>query len=305
VVDYALTEDKPLSPRMTVVYPVSFALGILLPFLVLFLRFSLDTKIHDRADLQKLHAEVPIAGEIPLFKGDKVFKGPADRSVLAESFRILGTNVNYQLPKNGSKGGQVVYVTSSIKGEGKTMVAFNLSLAFASHRKKVLLVGADLRNPQLEKLIGHPRRAEGLSDYLSDPASNWKDFIYDGYGKNPYHKVCFTGPVPANAPELLSGDAFETFLTQARKQFDLIVVDTAPTLLVTDTFLISQLADLTLFVIRAGFTEKRMLEFSKELQKSGKLKAMAYVLNEVGRGKSRKYNYGYSYGYGEQAAYDS
>ena len=299
VVDYALTGNKPLSPRMSVVYPVSLAMGVLLPFLVLFIRFSLDTKIYNRADLEKGHPEVPVVAEIPFFKGNTVFKGASDRSVLAESFRILGTNTNYQFPKpDETPGGKVIYVTSSIQGEGKTLVALNLSLSYASLRKKVLLLGADLRNPQLEKHIDHPRKPKGLSDYLADPGMGWKSCIYDGYGKSAYHKVCFSGPVPSNAPELLSGEAFEGFLEQARKNFDYIIVDTAPTLLVTDTFLISQLADCTLYLVRAGFTDKKLLEFTRQLHQSGKLKEMGYVLNEVGSKKTRGYNYGHAYGYG-------
>ena len=103
-------------------------------------------------------------------------------------------------------------------------------------------------------------------------------------------------PSPPNAAELLSGNGFGDFIEQAQTEFDYIIVDTAPTLLVTDTMLISQYADLTLFVIRAGFTDKRLIEFSKNLNSSKKLYNMAYVLNDVGTGKTKDYNYGHGYG---------
>ncbi len=178
-----------------------------LPFAVLFIRFSLDTKIHDRSDLEKLNTGIPIMAEIPLLKGNKSFKGANDRSVLAESFRILSTNVNYLLPKKELKEGQVIFVTSAIKGEGKTLVAYNLSLTYASLKKRVLLVGADLRNPALNSYFDR-KKTKGLSEYLSDPGMNWQNCIYEGFSKNEYHKVCFSGAIPPNAAELVIGRGF-------------------------------------------------------------------------------------------------
>ena len=108
------------------------------------------------------------------------------------------------------------------------------------------------------------------------------------------------GDAMPDAAELLSGEAFEEFINKAKKEFDYIIVDTAPTLLVADTLLISESADLTLFVARVGFTDKRSMEFSKGLNNSKKLYNMAYVLNDVGLGKAREYNYGHGYGYSSQ-----
>ncbi|MCW5516905.1 polysaccharide biosynthesis tyrosine autokinase [Muriicola sp. Z0-33] len=299
VVDYALTSNERLSPNSIVVYPVAVMLGLLAPFLLLFVRFSLDTKVRERADISKLGPEVPIAAEIPrLKKGKRVFSGTTDRSVLAESFRILTTNVNYLMPENKADDAKVIYVTSSIKGEGKTMVALNLSLAYASLKKNVLLIGADFRNPQLHQYLHKKKPVKGLADYLTHRTLDWREFVQPGIGDNGYHKVCFSRTIPPNATELLSGKGFKKFIEQARKEFDYIILDTAPTVLVTDTFLISEQADMTLFLLRSGHTEKRLLEFTKELKKNNRLKNMAFVLNGVGQGKSRSYNYGYGYGYG-------
>ena len=106
VVDYGLTSSKPLSPKKIIVYPLSLALGMLLPFLVLFIRFSLDNKIHDRTDLEKLSPDIPVLAEIPFIKGEKSIKGFHDRSILAESFRMLSTSVNYHLPEKVNDKGQ-------------------------------------------------------------------------------------------------------------------------------------------------------------------------------------------------------
>lgn len=298
VVDYGLTSSEPLSPKKTIVYPLSFMLGMLLPFLVLFIKFSLDTKIHDRTDLEKLSPDIPVVAEIPFLKGEKGIKGFQDRSILAESFRMLSTSVNYHLPEKVKDKARVIYVTSSIKGEGKTLVAYNLAMAYASLKKRVLLVGADLRNPQLHMYLDILKKAKGLSEYLSDPSMNWENVINEGFSNDLNIKVCYSRKIPPNAPELLSGKGFEKFINAVKEEFDYIIVDTAPTLLVTDTMLISKAADLTLFVARARFTDKKLLEYSKNLNKTKKLRNMAYALNDVGFGKARHYNYGHGYGYG-------
>jgi len=302
VVDYALTSNSPVAPNRSAILMGALLLGLLIPFGVLYIIFLLDTKIHDRVAIERANPEIPILAEIPFIEEDKSFMDANDRSVLAESFRILSTNVNYMLPKKEKGEGQVIYVTSTIKGEGKTLVALNLSLAYSSIKKKVLLVGTDLRNPQLHNYFDIDKNVQGLADYLHNPELNWKDSIHEGYNKIPYHKVCFSGSIPPNAPQLLSGDGFEKFINAAKKEFDYIIVDTAPTILVTDTLLISQYADATLFVTRAGYTDKRLLEFSKDLHKNKKLPNMAYVLNDVrlGKGYGYGYNYGYGYGYSEE-----
>lgn len=297
VVDYGLTNGNPISPKKILIYAFALVLGLLIPFAFFYAKFLLDTKIHDRADLEKINPEIPIVAEIPFLKDKKSFTDVSDRSILAESFRILSTNVNYLLPKKEQGVGQVIYVTSTIKGEGKSLTAFNLSLAYASINKKVLLVGADLRNPQLHNYFDVSKNVAGLVDYLHDPKIDISDCIHQGFGKNPNHKICFSGPIPPNAPELLSGPNFEKFINEVSMQFDYVIVDTAPTILVTDTLLIANYADITLFVTRANFTEKEILAFSKDLYKNHKMKNMAYIVNEVGLGKAKDYNYGYGYGY--------
>ena len=298
VVDYGLTNNIPVSPKKTMVYALSLLAGLFLPFAVLYIRFTLDTKIRDRTDIEKATTDIPVVGEIPYFKDVKKKLEMNDRSIMAESFRILSTNVDYLLTKKEKGIGQVVMVTSSVKGEGKTLMAHNLSLAYASLNKKVLLIGADLRNPQLHSFYGLSVSHIGLSDYLKDPGINWKDCVVKSGDDNANHHICFGGSIPPNPPQLLSSPAFEKFIDSAKKEFDYIIVDTAPTMLVTDTLLISKFADATVFVTRSGLTDKRLLEFSKNLHKTKKLKNMAYVVNGVGNGKAKGYNYGYGYGYG-------
>ncbi|HUH28461.1 CpsD/CapB family tyrosine-protein kinase, partial [Gelidibacter sp.] len=229
-----------------------------------------------------------------------VFDDPNARSVLAESFRILSSNVDYILPVTNEGKGKVIYCTSTIKGEGKTYVSINLSLALSSINKKVLLIGADLRNPQIHIHVKEAKNAKGLSNYLHDDGFNWRDALVSGFEKHPNHHILLSGAIPPNPAHLLTNGRFTKLIEEAKEEYDYIIVDTAPTILVTDTMLISQLADATIYIARANFTERNLLRFSKDLSESGKLKNMAYVINSVGASKSYgySYNYGYNYGYG-------
>ena len=299
VVEYALTGLLPISPKSSIVYAGALLGGLLIPFGVLYLIFMLDTKVHMREDIENVTSQIPVLAELPEIKKgmDTVFSDPNATSVLAESFRILAANADYMLPKAEGSGSQVIFCTSAIKGEGKTFTSLNISLALSSLNKKVLLIGSDMRNPQIHGYIGASKNDLGLSSYLNDTDTDWKALLKQGFENHPGHSILLSGAIPPNPAHLLTNGRFEQLLAQAKTMFDYIIVDTAPTILVTDTFLISKYADLTLFLTKANFTEKKLLNFSKALQASGKLKNMAYVINSVGAGKSYSYGYGYNYGY--------
>lgn len=298
VVDYALSSSSPISPKPNVAYAAAILAGLLIPFAILYLIFMLDTKIHGKEDILKLNNKIPIIAEIPDIskKENRIFEDPNARTVLAESFRILSSNVNYLLPVNEEKKGQIIYCTSTIKGEGKTFISINLSLALSSMNKKVLLVGADLRNPQIHTHTTFDKNTAGLSDYLYNPEFDWKDNLVNGFELHPTHDILLSGNIPPNPTSLLTNGRFEDLLNEAKDIYDFIIVDTAPTVLVTDTMLISQFSDVTVYIARGNYTEKKILAFSEELVESGKLKNVAYVINSVGA--SRSYGYGYNYGYG-------
>jgi capsular exopolysaccharide synthesis family protein len=303
VVDYALSGSSPISPKSNIVYAGAILGGLLIPFGLMYLFFMLDSKLHGKEDITKYNRKTPIIGEIPDMKKKEklIFSDPNDRSTLAESFRILSSNVNYILPVSEAQdNGKVIYCTSTIKGEGKTYISINLSLALSSLNKKVLLIGADLRNPQIHTQINSDKNKAGLSNYLHDSTFEWKNNLVKGFDKHPNHDILLSGSIPPNPSSLLTNGRFKELIEEAKDLYDYIVVDTAPTILVTDTMLISNLADATVYIARANFTEKKLLAFSKDLSESGKLKNMAYVINGVGNNKSYGYNYGYNYGYGSK-----
>lgn len=300
VVDYALSGGGPISPKPNTVYAGAILGGLLIPFGVLYLIFMLDTKLHSKEDITRINSRVPVVGEIPNVKNkeDIIFKDPNDRTALGESFRILSSNIDYILPITNDNKGKVIYCTSTIKGEGKTYISINLSLALSSINKKVLLIGGDLRNPQIHTHIKFDKNSPGLSNYLQEASFDWRSNLVKGFDEHPNHDILLSGSIPPNTASLLTNGRFKDLIDKARDLYDYIVVDTAPTIVVTDTMLNSNLADVTVYIARANYTEKKLLSFSKELSESGKLKNMAYVINGVGHNKSYGYNYGYNYGYG-------
>tara|TARA_R110000764_G_scaffold126511_1_gene214117 strand:- start:2451 stop:4766 length:2316 start_codon:yes stop_codon:yes gene_type:complete len=291
VVDFGLTNSIPVSPNKIVLMGVTGLFGLLLPFAFFYIRYAIDTKVRERKEVQEMLPNIPFLAQIPHFKNSKVFKGINDRSSLAESFRILATNINYMLPREKKGLGNIIYITSAVTGEGKSLLAYNLSIAYAGVNKKVLLVGADLRNPALHSYLKMDVKTSGLTNFLLDANMNWKEFIHSGIENNPNHFVFLSGDIPPNAPQLLSSDAYADFINDAKKFFDIIIVDTAPIVPVTDTLLISDFADVTLFVTRAGFTEKEILKEANELNRNEKLKNMAIVLNDVKFDMEKDYNY--------------
>jgi len=297
VIEEALSLSSPIAPRPKIIYIGALLVGLLIPFGIIYVRFMLETKIHDKGDIYKANPNIPVIGEIPNIKNveKSLFLNPNSNNVLAESFRILGSNANYILPKNDK--GKVILCTSTIKGEGKTFVSINLSLSLSSINKKILLIGADLRNPQIHKTISLDKNRAGLSNYLYEDNFDWKSVLVKGFEKHKHHDILLSGAIPPNPTHLLTNGNLDRLIEEAKEEYDYIIIDSAPTILVTDTMLISHLADATIFVTRSDYTERKLLGYSKELSESNKIKNMAYVVNGVGSKKAYGYGYGYRYGY--------
>lgn len=306
VVEDALSSGVPISPSSKNIYLFALVAGLFIPFGAIYTKNLLDTKIKGKDDVTSRVGNIPILAELPKIKKDKnlVFDNPTDRSVQSEAFRILSANVNYIIPTGDNDLGKVIYCTSTIKGEGKTYVGINLSLALSSINKKVLLVGADLRNPQIHTYISEDKNRQGLSNYLHDESIDWKNLVIKGFEKHVNHEILLSGDIPPNPTQLLTNGRFEKLLDEAKHLYDYIIIDTAPTILVTDTLLISKYADATIYLVRAEHTEKNLLDFSKSLSDTGKIKNMAYVINGVGASRSYGYSYNYGYGYGYGSSED-
>ena len=211
---------------------------------------------------------------------------------MAEAFRILITNMNFMLPK---KKGKVVFVTSTVKGEGKTFVSVNLALTLASPSKKTIIIGSDIRNPQLQRYNTARKGLIGLTEYLNDEKVKLEDIIHpSSFNKNL--DVIYSGSIPPNPTDLLSNGKYEVLIETLKEKYDYIILDTAPLMLVTDSFLISEVADITLYVTRSKYTEKSLIDFANKAIDAGKIKNVAFVLNDVDKdyfGYGNKYGYGY------------
>lgn len=300
IVDTAYSSSIPISPNPRNVYLTALLVGLGIPFAVIYLKNLLNNKVRNRADIESVAGEIPIVGEIPkIGKGNKELIQQNDRSVLAESFRILHTNLQYLLVNSGGKTeGITILITSTIKGEGKTFTAFNLAVTLANTGKKVVIVGGDLRNPQLQRYEPQSREFSGVSDYLVSQDTGLQKFIK----KSSLHAnldLLASGSIPPNPSELLRQDKARQMFEQLENLYDYVIIDTAPAMLVADTFLIQQYADLTLYVARAGYTERKLLNFAVDSKRDGKLKEVSFVLNNV---EAANFGYGnkYGYAYGEQ-----
>ncbi|MGY5851052.1 GumC family protein [Salegentibacter sp. F14] len=300
VVDPAYTIQEPVDPKPWLILVAGFVIGLIIPILIIFIKNFLDTKVHHKGDLQPLTKTIPFLGELPRIKSDQdELIGVNDRSPLAEAFRILRTNLAYLIQNKGKERGEIIFVTSTIKGEGKTFVSTNLARTLSTTNKKVLLIGADIRNPKLHKYSDRPMEDKGLSDYLHNYEAGMDDIIVPTSKNDVNVDIIMSGAIPPNPAELFMSERMEDLLKRASEVYDFVIVDTAPTMIVTDTLLISPLADTTLYIVRAEHTDKKLLDFPKDLKQQGKLKGLAVVLNDIDYSKfSYGANYGYSYGYG-------
>lgn len=294
VVDDALTINK-VSPKAQIIYLGALVIGLLIPFVIIYLLELFNNKVKTKQELERLLDGGTIVGELPsLQKGDPEIVQLNDLSPLAEAFRILITNINFMLPKN--KKGNVIFVTSSVKGEGKTFTSVNLALTLATPRKKVIIIGSDIRNPQLQRYNESRRGLIGLSEFMYDDHMNSSEIIHPT-SFNPYCDVIYSGAITPNPTELLSNGRYQELVESLKPIYDYVILDTAPMMLVTDSFLIADVADVTVYVTRSGHTEKELVGFINKQIKDKKIKNVGLVLNDVSKIHSG-YGYGkYGYGY--------
>lgn len=296
VIDSAFSSGVPVSPNRMFIYLGALLAGLLVPFIIIYITFLIDTKIKNRRDVERLLPNVDFLAEIPkLGKNEEELVQKSDRSMLAESFRILRTNLQYQfLNKTDIEAATKIFVTSTVKGEGKTFVAFNLALTLALTGKKVVLIGADIRNPQLHRYLDEEKdNRKGLTEFIIDTSVTTGELLQSSkYNENL--SIIHSGVIPPNPAELLMQSRVQTFFDDLENKFDYIIVDTAPAMLVTDTILLNKYADAMVYVARADYTDKKLLDFLKDSIASKRLTKIALVLNNVSQ---NNFGYGNKYGY--------
>ena len=295
VVDAAYVQKKPVAPKKLISILAAWIIGFLIPFAYIYVKELLNNKLISKHDLEKL-SSTPILSEIPrLYRKDGEVILQNDVSPLAESFRILVTNLKFMLPKKDDA--TIIFVTSTIKGEGKTFVSVNLALALATSKTKILVVGSDIRNPQLQRYRPEMKNSKGLSEYLYEEIEDPKDIIHPS-GMNQNCDFIYSGVIPPNPTDLLQNGRYQKLLDAVKTDYNYIILDTAPLMLVTDSFLISEVADATVYVTRSEITEKGFIDFANNSIEAGKIKNVGFVLNDVHK---TNFGYGNKYGYGYQA----
>jgi capsular exopolysaccharide synthesis family protein len=292
IVDTAYTNGYPVSPKPGVTYFAAFLLGVLIPACVIFAKEALDTKIHSEKDIAKL--KIPYLGDIPLSASKKnLYISGNDNSNIAESFRYLRTNINFML--DSKQMGKTVFVTSTQSHEGKTFTAINLASSLAISGKKTILLALDLRAPKIEKYLNIEAKP-GVTNFIKNNNLEVNE-ITNKHPKIKDLSLMYSGSIPPNPVELLMSSRVSTLFAHLKENFEYIIVDTAPVGMVTDTIQIGKHADLTIYVMKANYLDKRKLHIPDKLNKEKKLHNMAILINGSDHSKGA-YGYGYGYGYG-------
>jgi len=297
IIDKAQSSDVPVSPKRQLIYLGAILAALTLGIGIIYLKDILTRTVQDKADIEK-YLKIPFLGEVNYDRSKSPFViSEGKRSFIAEQFRQLRTSLGYMGVDENHKR---ILVTSSISGEGKSFISINLGISLALVGKKVALLEFDLRKPKLSEQFNISRK-EGLSNYLIGKLSP-QEIIKQTRFENLY--LIPAGPIPPNPSELISNGKLNQLLNDLEKNFDYIIIDTAPVNPVTDAFIISPLADVTLFVIRHDYTPKMFLQKLEQYHKINSLKNLAFIYNGI-RGKGvNKYGYGYGYGYTEEANND-
>ena len=297
IIDPPYSDEKATSPKKQLIYIIAFMLGLIIPIGIIYIINLFDTKIHNNSEI--LNLGIPYIGDIPITDSkSKLVVGLAERSSVAEAFRLLRTNVNFLIPsaKNSAKS---IFITSTISNEGKSFIALNLAATLGLSGKKVALLGLDLRAPKILQYINE-KKTIGITSFIVDSSISVNDISI----KIPEIEnltIIPSGPIPPNPAELLMSDRLSDLFTEVKEQFDYIVVDTAPVGLVADSLLLNKYADMFIYVARANFLDKRLLNIAESLYDESKLKNMSILLNCSDY--RRNYGYGYSYGYGDDSSY--
>ena len=296
IIDDAIADEAPVSPKGKMIYLIALVLGVGIPVGVIYLLELTKFKIEGRSDVEKL-TSVPIVGDIPLTdeKQGAIAVFENQNNLMSETFRNIRTNLQFML-ENDKK---VILVTSTVSGEGKSFISANLAISLSLLGKKVVIVGLDIRKPGLNKVFNIPRKEVGITQYLANPEKNLMDLVQlSDVSKNLY--ILPGGTVPPNPTELLARDGLDKAIETLKKNFDYVILDTAPVGMVTDTLLIGRVADLSVYVCRADYTHKNEYTLINELIDGNKLPNLCTVINGL---DLKKRKYGYYYGYGKYGKY--
>ncbi|TKC05255.1 GumC family protein [Pedobacter frigoris] len=295
MIDPPKSEVLPTSPKKSGIYLAGLLFGIIIPILIILGKEVLNTSISTKEEILAL-TQVPVVGEISHnLSSDNLIVANQSRSSISEQFRALRTNLSFYLKTKDEK---IILLTSSMSGEGKSFTAINLGNILALAGKKVLLMELDLRKPGLSAKLD-VNNDVGFSNYTISPDINVKDIVKPlKINQNMF--IISSGPLPPNPAETIMSENTPLLIDELKKQFDYIIMDAPPVGIITDAQLLSQYADVTLYLVRQKVTQKAQLSIVEDLYRKGKMKNLGIVVNDI----ASKY-YGYGYGYGNYGENDS
>ncbi len=301
IIDKATASSIPVKPNRRAIQILAAFIGLGLPALVIFVSELLNDKVATLYDIEKI-TSAPIMGEIGHSHSDNtLIVNNTSRSMVAEQFRIIRSNLQYVL-NNVER--PVILVTSSFSGEGKSFVSVNMGAVMALTGKKTIILEFDIRKPKV--LTGlNMGRHPGISNFLVGKAE-LKNLVLPVPGQeNLFVLPC--GPIPPNPSELLLDQRASDLFDWLRSEFDVVIIDTAPVGMVSDAMTLGKFADCTLYLVRQGYTYKKQVLLIDDLYKQKKLPAVSIVINDVklkaGYGYYGYGRYGYGYGYGNSSGY--
>ena len=251
-------------------------MSLFIPIGIIYVMDLLNNKLTSKKELLKL-VKAPYLGSIGINKDtDRVVVREGKITPIVEMFRMIRTNLQFMI---GGTKSPVILVTSSIGGEGKSFTAINLAMSFALLNKKVILIGLDIRKPMLGDYM-HLAKTKGVSLYLSDPNYKLSDIVIPS-GIHTSLQVIPAGPIPPNPAELIMSNRLENLISELKKEYDYIIIDSAPVAVVSDTYLINRVVDLSIYVTRQNYTPKDVTDMINDIHDNNKLNNIGLILNGV------------------------
>ena len=299
ILSYAGGSPSPIKPNRRGIQMLAVMLGLGLPAMFIFFLEIINDKINTRYDIEKI-TDAPILGEIGhSYSNYSMIVSKTNRSMVAEQFRIVRSNLQYILNKVEKP---VILVTSSFSGEGKSFITTNLAGVMALAGRKTAVLEFDIRKPKVLSSL-KLKSSSGITNFLVGKAKPEDLPIKVPGFDNLYAIGC--GPVPPNPSELLLDTRIAELFAWLKDNFEVVVIDTAPVGMVSDAMTLGVFANATLYIVRQGHTYKKQVALIDEFYRENKLPKISIIVNDVKlRPGYGYYGYGrYGYGYGYSGGY--
>lgn len=284
ILDTARNQVVPIEPNRKATIMIGFMIGLIIGIVLAFLREFLSYTIQNAEEVERI-TDIPIYGVVPQNKDDMT------ENMFYEAFRSIRTNLKF-LP--GNEKNQIIAITSSVSGEGKTTITAALAEILARGDKKVIMLDLDLRKESLHKEFNLKNNI-GISSYLT--LQNTLEEVIQETNVHGLEMIA-TGLLPPNPSELILSSMFTDLLDKLRTTYDYIVIDTPPAGLVTDAIIIMNYSDISFAVLRAQYTRKEFVKNIDRLSREHSNNKMGIILNGTQIGKEYGYGYGASYAQG-------